>query len=36
LTMASDAPLRKNADGKYPIPQPGIVRDREYQEAASA
>ena len=36
LTMTSDAPLRKNADGKYPIPQPGIVRDREYQEEASA
>ncbi|MGA0408604.1 MAG: gfo/Idh/MocA family oxidoreductase, partial [Limisphaerales bacterium] len=36
LTMDSDAPLKKNADGRYPIPQPGIVRDREYQDAASA
>ncbi|MDA0750573.1 MAG: Gfo/Idh/MocA family oxidoreductase [Verrucomicrobia bacterium] len=36
LTLQSDAPLAKNPDGRYPIPQPGIVRDREYQEAASA
>jgi predicted dehydrogenase len=36
LTLQSEAPLRKNADGKYPIPQPGIVRDREYKDASSA
>jgi len=30
LTMASTAPLRPGPDGKYPIPQPGILKDREY------
>jgi predicted dehydrogenase len=30
LTMASPAPLLAGADGKYPIPQPGIVKTREY------
>ena len=30
LTMDSPAPLRAGPDGKYPVPQPGIVRDREY------
>ena len=30
LTMASSAPLQMNADGKYPVPQPGITRNREY------
>jgi predicted dehydrogenase len=29
-TMDSPAPLQADADGKYPVPQPGIVRDREY------
>jgi predicted dehydrogenase len=32
LTMESPAPLRANAEGKYPVPQPGIVKDREYKE----
>jgi hypothetical protein len=36
LTLQSDAPLKKLADGTYPIPQPGIVRDREYREAKNA
>ncbi|MDA7628305.1 Gfo/Idh/MocA family oxidoreductase [Verrucomicrobia bacterium] len=36
LTLESDAPLSKLADGTYPIPQPGIVRDREYREAENA
>jgi predicted dehydrogenase len=31
LTLTSQAPLRLNADNKYPVPQPGIVTDREYQ-----
>ena len=31
LTMDSPPPLRSDADGKYPIPMPGIVRNREYQ-----
>ncbi len=30
LTMDSPAPLVHLAGGKYPIPQPGIVKDREY------
>jgi len=30
LTMDSPAPLLAGADGKYPVPQPGIVKDREY------
>lgn len=30
LTLESDAPLKADADGKYPVPQPGIVTTREY------
>ena len=30
LTMASAAPLQAGSDGLYPVPQPGIVRDREF------
>ncbi len=30
LTMESDAPIKADADGKYPVPQPGIVTDTEY------
>ncbi len=30
LTMDSPAPLVAGPDGKYPIPMPGITRDREY------
>jgi predicted dehydrogenase len=30
LTDGSAAPLRLNSDGKYPVPQPGILKDREY------
>ncbi len=30
LTMDSPAPLLADANGKYPVPQPGIVTDREY------
>ncbi len=30
LTMDSDSPLLPNDDGKYPVPMPGIVKDREY------
>jgi predicted dehydrogenase len=30
LTMDSAAPLQIGADGKYPVPTPGIVKDREY------
>ncbi|MEJ2145791.1 MAG: gfo/Idh/MocA family oxidoreductase [Acidobacteriota bacterium] len=30
LTMNSPAPLKAGPDGRYPVPQPGIVTDREY------
>jgi predicted dehydrogenase len=30
LTMNSPAPLKANPDGRYPVPQPGIVNNREY------
>ncbi len=29
-TMDSPAPLQADADGKYPIPQPGLLGNREY------
>jgi predicted dehydrogenase len=35
LTLTSAAPVRANAQGKYPVPEPGIVNDREYQVANS-
>jgi predicted dehydrogenase len=30
LTMESPAPLRAGPDGKYPVPEPGIKKTREY------
>jgi predicted dehydrogenase len=30
LTMNSPAPLKADADGRYPAPQPGITKTREY------
>jgi len=30
LTMDSPAPIRAGADGLYPVPQPGILKDREF------
>jgi predicted dehydrogenase len=30
LTADSPAPLQMGPDGKYPVPQPGILTDREY------
>jgi hypothetical protein len=30
LTMDSAAPLVAGTDGKYPVPQPGVTRTREY------
>lgn len=30
LTMDSPAPLAKNSQGKYPVPMPGIISQREY------
>ena len=32
LTLESDSPLMPNDDGKYPIPYPGLVTEREYEE----
>ena len=34
LTMDSPAPLKPNSEGRYPVPQPGIVKDREYRDFA--
>jgi len=34
LSMDSAAPLLAGPDGKYPVPQPGILKDREYKEFA--
>jgi predicted dehydrogenase len=31
LMMDSPAPLVADANGRYPVPQPGIVKDREYR-----
>jgi hypothetical protein len=31
LTMDSDSPLMPDSDGRYPVPMPGIVKDREYR-----
>jgi hypothetical protein len=30
LTLDGPAPLRAGPDGTYPVPQPGIVKNREY------
>jgi predicted dehydrogenase len=30
LTMDSPAPLQADAEGKYPVPEPGVKKDREY------
>jgi hypothetical protein len=30
LTMDGPAPLQLGPDGKYPVPEPGIKKDREY------
>lgn len=30
LTLESSAPIQADASGKYPVPQPGVVSDREY------
>ena len=31
LTMDGPAPLVADADGKYPVPMPGLIGKREYQ-----
>jgi hypothetical protein len=30
LVVDGPAPIQADADGKYPVPQPGITTDREY------
>jgi len=30
FTMDSPAPLQPDANGRYPVPQPGIIKNREY------
>ena len=30
LVMNGPAPLQAGADGRYPVPQPGIITEREY------
>ncbi len=30
MTMDSEPPIKADKDGKYPVPQPGILRNREY------
>ena len=30
LTLDGDSPLMPNAQGKYPIPYPGLIKNREY------
>jgi len=30
LTMASAAPIRLGSDGRYPLPQPGLITRREF------
>jgi len=30
VDMNSPAPVKADANGKYPVPRPGIVKDREY------
>ena len=30
LTMDSPSPLMPNSSGKYPVPQPGVIKNREY------
>ena len=30
LTLGGPAPVMPDAQGKYPVPQPGILNDREY------
>jgi predicted dehydrogenase len=32
LTLDSEAPLRARPDGSYPVPMPGIIKNREYAE----
>ncbi|MDX1951769.1 MAG: Gfo/Idh/MocA family oxidoreductase [Verrucomicrobiota bacterium] len=35
LTPDGPAPLRAGPDGKYPVPMPGVLKDREYDSAVA-
>ncbi len=30
LTLTGPSPLKANGEGKYPVPQPGLITDTEY------
>ena len=30
MTLNGPAPVKADKDGKYPVPMPGIIKDREY------
>ncbi|MBL9114213.1 MAG: Gfo/Idh/MocA family oxidoreductase [Verrucomicrobiaceae bacterium] len=34
LTLDGPAPIKANAEGRYPVPLPGITKDREYNDMA--
>jgi hypothetical protein len=34
LTLDGPAPLRSDAEGKYPVPLPGLNKKREYEPFA--
>ena len=34
LAMDSPPPLRSDSNGKYPVPDPGLLKDREFQVKA--
>jgi hypothetical protein len=33
MTFESTAPVRANVNGQYPVPQPGLITNREYGDA---
>jgi predicted dehydrogenase len=33
LVLGGEAPIKANAEGRYPVPLPGVNKDREYGEA---
>jgi len=35
LAIGGEAPIKANADGRYPVPLPGVNRDREYAETVA-
>jgi hypothetical protein len=35
FAMNSPAPVTPDSEGRYPVPQPGIITDREYGTATT-